>query len=676
MNIDKMKYQHQALTQADSIRLLSFKQGSSTDRSGISISLVAYSLENAPPYHALSYFWGAQKARKQIDCDGQTMDITPSLHLALQYLKNCLPTEQQGSGVWLWVDQLCINQDDIPERNGQVNMMGRIYSQALRTIIWLGPDSGFAKSAFELIQQIYATVEKERPDHENTPVFTGQKYDEHFHGEMHKKRGLPDSKSKKWSDLQKLLSAEWFTRLWIFQEAVLSKQDPIIFCGKEKCSWNVFSTACAWLWWMDYYEEGYLPRSIANIECIRRVWKRKDKWTMAGLLYLTFDVFNATNPLDKVFGLLGLAKSSGQTVPDADYELTPAQAYCRVAKRLIHGDRNLTILSLPTCHTQLVPDLYRGFGRQASWEGTPSWTPSFDTCLLTSELVYAEEDKGSGMWTLDWRAHCKASGDEPVRTKTDTIDLPDDWSILELYGLEIDEVDTCFEVNSFTGLEMQRLKLWQWIDPDLLEDTIGYQEKASYLGQLKIKAHQLQSVRQALRLPLILRLWDTLLQTYPETEMMNLAKSVWRATTAGMTLDRKPHKETDFAHFATYMVDMYSKWESKFKSSVPRFHDSFSFLAKHADGGEKVQYEDDMRSACTIRRCFITKKGRVGVGCTSLAKGDTVAVIFGAGTPHLLRRYKEEWLFVGDCYLDGVMEGQSIEAWREGELEERRFVIR
>ena len=673
-----MKYQYQSFTNTNSIRLLRFKEDSPTDKSNIHISLVAYSLENAPPYHALSYCWGTQKAKKQIDCDGQSLNITPSLHLALQHLGELLPREQQpGSDVWLWIDQICINQQDVPERNHQVNMMGKIYSQALRTVIWLGPDSNFAEPAFGLVQKIHAVVEKDYPDHENTPLFTVPKYDENLHEEMNKKRGLPDLESEQWTALQELLDAEWFTRVWIFQEAILSRQDPIIFCGKEKCSWNVFSTACAWAWRMDYHEEGYLPRSISNIESIRRVWKQKDKWTMSGLLYLTFDVFNATNPSDKVFGLLGLAQHAGQSVPDADYKLTPAQTYCRMAKRLIHEDGNLAVLSLPTCRNQLVPDLYREFGRQASWENTPSWTPNFDTSLLTSEFVYAEEDKPTGMWKLDWRSHCKASGDEPARTRvSDFHPQTDNWPTLELHGLEIDEVDVCFEINSWTGLELQRLKLWKWVDPDLLEDTIGYQSKAAYLGQLKIKTHQLRTVYQGLRLPLVLRLWDQVLQTHPEVEMMTLAKSVWRATTAGMNLDRNPLTDSDFGNFAAYMVDMYSKWGNRFKSSGPRFHNSFRTLfSKHVDGGEKAQYEDAMRSACTIRRCFITKKGRVGVGSSSLRKGDTVAVIFGAGTPHLLRQYKNDWLFVGDCYLDGVMEGQSIEAWRRGETEEKRFSI-
>jgi hypothetical protein len=106
-----------------------------------------------------------------------------------------------------------------------------------------------------------------------------------------------------------------------------------------------------------------VPVSVSNIESVRRVWKAKDKWAMSGLLYLTFDRFNATNVSDKVFGLLGLANNVGQAVPKVDYMLTLTEVYCYMAKYIIYTNRYLAILSLPLCYTQHVQDLYREFGR-------------------------------------------------------------------------------------------------------------------------------------------------------------------------------------------------------------------------------------------------------------------------------------------------------------------------
>jgi hypothetical protein len=45
---------------------------------------------------------------------------------------------------YFWIDAICINQDDIPERNSQVQMMGDIYTNATFVMIWLGP--GFDES--------------------------------------------------------------------------------------------------------------------------------------------------------------------------------------------------------------------------------------------------------------------------------------------------------------------------------------------------------------------------------------------------------------------------------------------------------------------------------------------------------------------------------------------------
>ena len=40
----------------------------------------------------------------------------------------------------VWIDAICINQTDIEERSQQVEMMGLIYSKAVRNLIWLGEE--------------------------------------------------------------------------------------------------------------------------------------------------------------------------------------------------------------------------------------------------------------------------------------------------------------------------------------------------------------------------------------------------------------------------------------------------------------------------------------------------------------------------------------------------------
>ncbi|KAE9377499.1 HET-domain-containing protein, partial [Stipitochalara longipes BDJ] len=78
-------------------------------------------LDSNPNYEALSYVWGNTNNRRAISLHGHTHRVTASLECALRHLRH--PVEAR----LLWVDALCINQEDIHEREQQVKHMGAIY---------------------------------------------------------------------------------------------------------------------------------------------------------------------------------------------------------------------------------------------------------------------------------------------------------------------------------------------------------------------------------------------------------------------------------------------------------------------------------------------------------------------------------------------------------------------
>jgi hypothetical protein len=95
-------------------------------------------------YEALSYAWGNRtdeiynvKTRRwdstqSVQCNGHNTEISPRLYQALKYTR--LPTEP----VYLWADALCINQNDVTERNHQVTLMSFLYRNARKVLIWIG----------------------------------------------------------------------------------------------------------------------------------------------------------------------------------------------------------------------------------------------------------------------------------------------------------------------------------------------------------------------------------------------------------------------------------------------------------------------------------------------------------------------------------------------------------
>ena len=62
------------------------------------------------------------------------------------------------------------------------------------------------------------------------------------------------------------------------------------------------------------------------------------------------------------------------------------------------------------------------------------------------------------------------------------------------------------------------------------------------------------------------------------------------------------------------------------------------------------------------RRLFVTSSGHLGLGPAGMMSGDIVAILFGGNVPYILRPLvNKQWHFVGECYLDGYMDGEAME---------------
>jgi hypothetical protein len=105
-----------------------------------------------PTYDALSYVWGDPSESKLIICDGSFIRVTANLHAALLRLRHAGSPENScyHHKPWgysfpdippMWIDAFCIDQSNINERTSQVQLMGQIYSEAGRVIVWIGKEN-------------------------------------------------------------------------------------------------------------------------------------------------------------------------------------------------------------------------------------------------------------------------------------------------------------------------------------------------------------------------------------------------------------------------------------------------------------------------------------------------------------------------------------------------------
>lgn len=161
------RYKHRPLTGPDHIRLLrvEFKPGEDGPRQHYSI--IERQLADAPPYQTVSYVWGDSKSRWPLHLsNGSTVHVNDNIHTALPYL-----VTQCASG-YLWIDQICIDQHNLGERNDQVAIMGDIYSRAQDCLVWLGegtqPTRNIIREMIEIAEygtQDYRLV-REFPSHD------------------------------------------------------------------------------------------------------------------------------------------------------------------------------------------------------------------------------------------------------------------------------------------------------------------------------------------------------------------------------------------------------------------------------------------------------------------------------------------------------------------------------
>ena len=141
---DYQPYAYAPLPDRYSIRLLEIVQENSPE---IHCSLRVAILHNSPSYDALSYTWedpraplfqsvapGQYRRKCRIICDGFTINVTANLYHALQRVRQMQRnTSTQGLPIlqkYIWIDAICINQQDLAERSSQVALMDDIYKGA------------------------------------------------------------------------------------------------------------------------------------------------------------------------------------------------------------------------------------------------------------------------------------------------------------------------------------------------------------------------------------------------------------------------------------------------------------------------------------------------------------------------------------------------------------------
>lgn len=223
-------YRYEPLNPGE-IRMLQLHLGQ--DEGPIHIDISHHPLTDLEKCEALSYEWGRGGRTQDIFCEGAIIKGTPNLLAALKALRTRAIEAEDSATKFLWIDALCIDQEDQNDKITQLPLMEDIYSKSDRVLIWLGEAPRLAKEAFEIISLL-------------TKAARGFEDDKlEIEGTLRLDNGLQIkhlSQDPAWPDVLDIVASRtYFTRLWTVQEVALVNQAKIqVLFGRFSCPWVVF----------------------------------------------------------------------------------------------------------------------------------------------------------------------------------------------------------------------------------------------------------------------------------------------------------------------------------------------------------------------------------------------------------------------------------------------------
>ncbi|KAJ9616572.1 hypothetical protein H2200_000291 [Cladophialophora chaetospira] len=315
----------------------------------ICCSFLKASLADHPDYEALSYTWGEPGGEMPVLLEEKRFLVRKNLYQFLYTIcDNATATRV------LWIDAICINQENIIERNHSVAHMGKIYASATRVLCWLGPQWRGTDAFF----QAAVSARSVGRDFDVSPLTQTEK-----------------------AGLGSLQECKYWGRQWILQELILAK-DVQVLCGQKSASWQDFvalvvrhpfnATAAVNPYMLLY--DGHLAQTFRRKRLLQLCAERESgrSLTLVELLARYGDS-ECRELHDKVYALLGIATDCQVTqFVRVDYRLSLSELLFDVFS--VYKGGNLGPLSyMVALQLGLRDQLFRFFGTSDAGPGTPTY---------------------------------------------------------------------------------------------------------------------------------------------------------------------------------------------------------------------------------------------------------------------------------------------------------------
>ncbi|KAI0189593.1 heterokaryon incompatibility protein-domain-containing protein, partial [Xylaria flabelliformis] len=614
------KYKYRSLDSSRlELRLLRILPGEADEE--LRVTIVHEYLSSSPNYVAISYAWNDDSLFSDLDnsreLDRLVVDDTSFIPIGKNissFLRQVRLVDNETDS--MWIDAVCIDQENLSERSVEVLHMRKIYQMARLVQIWLGPEKNDSELALKLINH-FPSFDCEGGHSQPKPgSFTWMRSTDMEQME----HDLGNNKTRKmWLAVSYLFERAWWNRTWVVQEATIAK-DIVFVCGNATIDWWSIWVLLENLWAHSDWTTRVIPNGgtllLTSAPARTILWMRQKQGTF-DLLQALYHLrpFQVSDPKDKIYGILGLASDSESIVPQPDYAASPMQINISLLSSMtaVRGDLDwLTLLH--------------------SYDGSkdkPSWLLELCKRLSVVSMNTSRSMFGASKFGF------KACGPTIPSLEIDARALT-----CSLQGILVDEIDglgadyghafpsdtiiqPASNVNAYGTYQEVYRAIWKTVVADQgFEGTIESWRAPPSFGvvfQRHISAILRQGDSREERASRALNVgdwffWNQHLR-FGEKNIME-----WAIQAKDNVLD---DNEEDLSYNLDYQFDR------RFKSSV---------------GG---------------RRIFTTKRGYLGLANASVQRGDRLYVFLGGRMPVVLRAVEDGFRFVCECYTHGIMFGEA-----------------
>lgn len=665
----KLAYASCPLTAPDSIRVIHLRPGSPNDE--LECTLATVRLGDQPVYEALSYCWGQRAGSRCVKLQtssslttntgtsvpSSTLAITNTLRDALVCLR--YPQKERV----LWIDQICVNQNDHKERSAQVNLMQAIYSSTKCAIVWLRigrpllplwrvPLHSELSKFFKEIDMAMSKLIQD--DAVKIDPIAGPKYKilskkplRDMTTDERARYGLPDESDPRWTLFYGFFDAPWFSRVWIVQEVAWPKMVKVNYIDLT-LSWERFTGVMIFVESLGL--QCFNPhhrasrRFFSRLRILQVCRKRRQDRSSESLdqVLAQHRLTAATDPRDHIYGLMGLA-SQRPPLLKPDYEASTKEVFLQTAKwALQEGRQDIFGLCCDPSNPKRPDDL-------------PSWAPDFSDAARPHSMT------GMGMLPPDdlrSLSQFRASG------SSSTLLVVRDDDVVETLGQPIGKVQEVFSgaAPGRDTLNIHRLHARAQIEAsrlhrgDILRESLRMLNTKMFWEQAARKLAAISSeyvytgehMDKAVLRTCLLGETDEMLEIlWPCYMSDQFELKIWQLLTFGWGCS------SQILGYAIMGVKSLG-----LRAAGPLLR-RYGYNACFSNTGEYCS----RRQLSAERRLFRGTNGLIGLAPRWALPGDEMFILLGGKVPVILRKTRDDgpYQLVGEAYVHGAMHGEMFD---------------